>query len=108
MLSGYGGYIQTDGYSAYPSWLNQPGHKKEKDAIIHAACWAHARRNFVEVPDNSNARKIVKLIAKLYRIETQLREHPELERSAYRQEHADPVLDQIKKILDREQFSPVD
>lgn len=103
MLSGYEGYIQTDGYAAYPSWLNHPDHKKEKADILHAACWAHARRNFVEVPDNSNARKVVKLIAKLYCTETELREKPELDRAACRQQHAAPVLEKIKAILDKEQ-----
>jgi len=103
MLTDYEGYIQTDGYGAYPCWLNKPEHKKEQDAIIYAACWAHTRRNFVEVPSNSNARKIVKLIAKLYRTETQLREKPELDRVSYRQEYAAPVLERIKSILDREQ-----
>jgi transposase len=85
MLEGYEGYIQTDGYGAYTSWLNNPDHQKEKDAIIHAACWAHTRRKFVEVPENSTARKVVKLIAKLYRTETDLRNNPELERAAYRE-----------------------
>lgn len=103
MLSGYEGLMQTDGYGAYPAWLNHPDHASEKNAIIHAACWAHARRKFVEVTDNSCARKIVKLIAKLYRIETELRENPQLDRAVYRQEHAAPVLEKIRQILDREQ-----
>lgn len=103
MLEGYEGYMQTDGYGAYPSWLNQPDHETENAAIIHAACWAHARRNFVEAPDNSNARKIVKFIAKLYRTETELRENPELERAPYRRRHAAPVLEKIKGILEHEQ-----
>ncbi|VGO16232.1 hypothetical protein PDESU_04823 [Pontiella desulfatans] len=103
MLGGYEGYIQTDGYAAYPSWLNRPEHQTENAAIIHAACWAHTRRNFVEVSGNSNSRKVVKLIAKLYRIETQLRDNPELDRMSHRQEHAVPVLERIKEILDREQ-----
>jgi transposase len=102
MLGGYEGYMQTDGYGAYPAWLNRPEHQKEQESIIHAACWAHTRRNFVEVPDNSNARKIVKLIAKLYRTETELRDHPDLERATYRQKHAAPVLGNIKAILDKE------
>jgi hypothetical protein len=103
MLGGYEGYIQTDGYGAYPSWLNHPKHAREKAGILHAACWAHARRNFVEVPDNSSARKVVKLIAKLYRTETELREQPELDRAVHRRKHSAPVLERIKAILDREQ-----
>jgi transposase len=103
MLEGYEGYMQTDGYSAYSSWLNDREHHREKEAIVHAACWAHARRKFAEVPENSNARKIVRLIAKLYRTETELRENPQLDRAAHRQKHAAPVLEKIKTILDREQ-----
>ena len=104
MLEGYEGYMQSDGYGGYTSWLNKPDHASEKNRIIHAACWAHARRKFVEVPGNSNARKVVKLIAKLYRIETELRNNPELERAAYRQKHAAPMLNKIKTILDKEQL----
>ena len=42
------------------------------------------------------------MIAKLYRIESTLRDKPELDRAAYRQAHATPHLEQIKKILDQE------
>ena len=94
-------YLQSDGYSAYPCWLNKPEHTAERDAIIHAGCWAHARRKFAEATD-SISRKIVRLIAKLYRIETELREKPELDRSAVRQQKSAPILDNIKTILDRE------
>ena len=96
-------YMQTDGYVGYTACLNKPEHTAEKNTILHSACWAHARRKFVESPGNSNARKIVKLIAKLYRIETQLRENPELDRAAQRQKEAPSVLEQIKTILEREQ-----
>jgi transposase len=104
MLVGYGGLLQTDGYGAYPAWLNNKKHRAEKAQIIHAACWAHARRKFVEVPENPTAQNVVKHIAKLYRIETRLRENPELDRAAYRQVHATPHLEQIKKIIDQEKL----
>ena len=102
MLSDYKGYIQTDGYVGYTAWLNDKKHAAEKSTILHAACRAHARRKFVETPENSNARKIVKLIAKLYQIETRLRENPELDRAVHRQKDAAPLLEQIKTILDSE------
>lgn len=102
MLCGYQGLLQSDGYVGYTSWLNNPKHATEKSRIIHAACWAHARRKFVESAGHPVAAKVVKLIAKLYRIETQLRENPELDRAAYRQKHALEHLDKIKKILDTE------
>ena len=103
MLCGYQGLLQSDGYVGYTSWLNDPKHAEEKSQITHAACWAHARRKFVEAPGYRAAEKIVKLIAKLYRIETQLRENPEFDRAAYRQKHAPEHLEQIKKILEAEQ-----
>lgn len=102
MLKGYKGLLQSDGYVGYTSWLNKKKNRVEKAAIIHAACWAHARRKFVEVPNHPVAQDIVKHIAKLYRIETKLRKNPELDRAAYRQEHATLHLEQIKKILDQE------
>ncbi|WP_168432867.1 IS66 family transposase [Pontiella sulfatireligans] len=102
MLTDYAGLLQSDGYGSYPSWLNDPAHEQEKGNIIHACCWAHARRKFHEAGD-SISRKIIKLIAKLYRNETTLRKQPELDRATYRQEHSAPVLNEIKTILDREQ-----
>ena len=102
MLEGYKGLLQSDGYVGYTSWLNKKKHSVEKATIIHAACWAHARRKFVEVPDHPIAQEIVKLIAKLYWIESTLRDKPELDRAAYRQTHATPHLKQIRKILDQE------
>lgn len=103
MLAGYAGLLQSDGYAGYTGWLDDKKHAKEKAAIIHAACWAHARRKFIEVPGHPTAQEIVGLIAKLYRIEARLRENPGLDRAAYRQEHAAPHLERIKEILDREQ-----
>jgi len=102
MLPDYAGLLQTDGYGAYPAWLNDKKHAEEKAAIIHAACWAHARRKFKEVPGNPTAEDIVKHIAKLYRVESKLRDHPDLDRSAYRREHSAPVLESIKSILETE------
>ncbi|VGO21489.1 hypothetical protein SCARR_03563 [Pontiella sulfatireligans] len=104
MLVDYAGLLQTDGYAGYTSWLNKKSHAKEKAAIIHAACWAHARRKFREVPGNPTAEDIVKRIAKLYRVERKLRNNPDLDPAAYRREHATPVMEGIKTILETERF----
>ena len=103
MLSDYRGLLQTDGYIGYTSWLGDPKHTAQKKRITHAACWAHARRKFVEAPGHPVAAEVVKLIAKLYRIETKLRENPQLERHAIRQLESAPILGEIKEILDDEQ-----
>ena len=102
MLSGYQGLLQSDGYGAYPAWLNDPGHAKEKDTIVHAACWAHARRKFFEA-GHPVAEEIVELIAKLYQIETKLRKQGSDNRCATRQAQAAPILKAIKAILKTEQ-----
>ncbi|MEI6891439.1 MAG: transposase [Pontiella sp.] len=86
--------LQTDGYICYTSWLNDEKHSAKKEKIIHASCWAHARRKFVEAGD-SISRKIVKLIAKLYRTETELRKNPELDRVTLRQEQFRLILEKI-------------
>ena len=44
----------------------------------------------------------MKRIAKLYRVERELRDNPEVDRAAYRQEHSAPVLEGIKPILETE------
>ena len=102
MLSGYQGLLQSDGYGAYPAWLNKQEHAKEKATIVHAACWAHARRKFVET-GHPIAEEVVKLIAKLYRIETRLRKQGSDNRCAVRQAQAAPILDAIKALLETEQ-----
>ena len=38
-LTGYEGYVQTDGYSGYDFLDSRQG-------IVHIGCWAHARRKF--------------------------------------------------------------
>ena len=71
MLDGFSGYLQTDGYSGYKS-------VGERDGIVHIACWAHIRREFKSAFDLPDADKpliqqILDQIARLYRIESELR-----------------------------------
>ena len=73
-IGDYQGCIQTDGYSAY-NYLDV------KKGVVHAGCWAHARRKFKEVIDaiSKNKKKKPKkeilannalnYISKLYEIE---------------------------------------
>jgi len=75
-LQGYSGYLQTDGYEGYDAAV------KELPGIIHAGCFAHARRYFFEaakVSANKNsaqpscAEEGMNHIKKLYVIEKALR-----------------------------------
>lgn len=72
LLEGYEGYLQTDGYQGYKTVGERPG-------IIHVACWAHIRREFVDAfelkeADKGFIKEVLDLIAKLYKIEKELRE----------------------------------
>jgi transposase len=103
MLLNYRGLLQSDGYVGYTSWLNSPTHATERKQITHAACWAHARRKFVESYGHPVAEDIVKLISRLYRIETKLRKNCSDNRCATRQALAAPILEKIKAVLETEQ-----
>lgn len=49
MLGNYKGYLQTDGYAVYEKYARNK-------AIVHLACWAHARREFEKALDNDKVR----------------------------------------------------
>ena len=100
-LTGYTGYVQTDGYIGYEVLSEL--------AVMHAGCWAHARRKFVDVVKIvENARKgkqrsvcsgdvAVSKIRRLYEIEREAKER-ELtgkELVQFRREHALPVLEKF-------------
>ena len=69
-LVNYSGCIQTDGYSGY-DFL------EHNIKIVHAGCWSHARRKFIEfkdaLEDTQAADEILDLIGELYDIEKQAR-----------------------------------
>ena len=72
MLEGFSGFLQTDGYAGYKA-------VGERAGITHVACWAHIRREFksaFDLPDSDKPliQQIIDLIARLYRIESELRE----------------------------------
>jgi transposase len=97
------GYLHADCYKAYTE-LGKLDHVK------HVACWAHARRYFVDVAKTSKkegiAHQAIKLIAKLYLLEKELKERqatPDIIFSC-RQEKAKPILLQLKTLLDEAQL----
>src|SRR5260370_9260976 len=70
LLGQFEGILQTDGYVAYES-VGGP-------KVVHAGCWAHARRKFVDAvklnPQDAVATRIVKLIDELFAIDALARE----------------------------------
>jgi transposase len=95
----FNGYLHADCYQAYVT-LGQTEH------IHHVACWAHARRYFVDVAKSAKkegvAHQIVKLIGKLYHIERELKDKKASPALIFmrRVKEARPILIQIKKLMD--------
>src|SRR5690606_25051037 len=70
MLSGFNGYLQTDGYDAYEAFDKIEG-------VTTLCCWAHARRKFFEALeyDKYYGQMLLGQVQSLYRIEEWCRDH---------------------------------
>ena len=100
ILGQYCGTLLTDGYHAYESYAER------REKVVHALCWVHARRGFVNAQDVEPVRAQIALdfIAKLYENETQIRDK-KLEGTAKLQARAEkskPVVDDFFVWLERE------
>lgn len=99
-LSGFKGYLQTDGYSGY-DWVGKDPN------IVHLACMAHARRPFAELikiaKKTGKSQQAVALIKKLYAIEKQAKEASLTPEGRYtlRLKEAVPILKKIKVWLEK-------
>jgi transposase len=103
LLEGFKGYLQVDGYEGYNAAVKANG-------LVQLGCWAHARRKFDEAvkaqgrkkgkPKAGKALKGMSFIQNLYRIEKLAKEMTTTERTAYRQEHSVPILDEMRAWLD--------
>ena len=101
-LSGYSGYVQTDGYSGY-NFI-----EGSKD-IVHIGCWAHARRKFMDVKramsngKTGSADVALRYIRKLYQIESEAAAGEMAPEKIYelRQKKALPVVKEFKGWLDK-------
>jgi len=105
-LRDFQGYVQTDGYSGY----NFLDHEKE---IHHIGCWAHARRNFMDVikaqgknRKSGAADKALSFIRKLYNLEKNARTNELSIEEVYlmRQNEAKPILDDFEKWLSKKKL----
>ena len=99
LLESYQGVVQTDGYSGY-DFIDA------STELIHAGCWAHSRRKFMDVLKLQNKAKqtdakfghadqAVSYIRQLYAIEREAdRDHLSIaQRVSLRQEKAKPIAD---------------
>jgi transposase len=100
-LAQFEGILQTDGYAAY----DQIGGPR----MVHAACWAHARRQFFEAvqlnPRDPVATPIVARMDELFAVEAEARRRVIglTGRHVLRQERAKPLLDDIRSKIEAAQ-----
>ncbi len=100
-LGQFEGILQTDGYAAY----DQIG----GSGMVHAACWAHARRQFFEAvqlnPRDPVATPIVARMDELFALDAEARRRVvgPAGRHALRQDRAKPLLDDIRSKIEAAQ-----
>ena len=95
-LEKFQGYLQTDGYAGYNDVVSRNG-------LMHAMCWAHARREFIEAEDSDPefVRRVLVPIAKMYAVEKYCREEKltEEKRHKVRQIDVPDLLEELKMVL---------
>jgi len=79
-LSGFEGTLLTDGHASYNEAVQQY-------ALIHAGCWAHARRKFYDarLDDRRRCGRMLKLIQELFAVERKAKESREQAAEAAKQ-----------------------
>jgi transposase len=96
-LGDYQGYLQADAFAGYECIC--AGNKVKK-----AACWAHARRKFYDAQSTNQqaCSEMLLKIQKLYLVEKEAHDYSVEERYRTRQEKSRPLLEEIKKWLDKQ------
>jgi transposase len=93
-LEQFNGILQTDGYAAYDH-IGGP-------RMVHAVCWSHARRKFIDAvklhPQDGVATRIVKRMDDLFAIDAEARAEKmdHAERHALRLKKAPALLDDMR------------
>lgn len=94
-LGDFAGILQVDGYGGYTALA------KRRQQIVLAFCWAHVRRKFYELADNSPvAVEVLQRIAALYKIEDEVRGTSAKQRQQIRQERSRVIIDDLRIYLE--------
>jgi len=94
-LGEFAGILQVDGYGGYAALA------KRRQQIVLAFCWAHVRRKFYELADNSPvAVEVLQRIAALYKIEDEVRGAPAAQRQQIRHERSRVIVDDLRVFLE--------
>lgn len=91
LKSRFKGTLLSDGYSAYSSYA------KANDELIHAQCWVHSRRQFIEAEKSwpELAAEAIAQIARLYHIEETIQQQKLCgeKKREHRLLHSKPIVD---------------
>jgi len=98
LFENFTGYMQTDGYSGYNIVAN-------KEEVTQLGCWAHARRKFADIvksgASDANSKKyaqeFVERVAKLYKIEKDIKDDPPNKKKQLREEKSLPIIKEIEQ-----------
>ena len=94
-LGDFVGILQVDGYGGYTALA------RRRQQIKLAFCWAHVRRKFYELADTSPvAIEVLRRIAMLYAIESEVRGSPAGQRRAIRAERSRVIVDDLHQYLE--------
>ena len=91
VLGRFSGTLLTDGYEAYAKY------SECEKSVVHALCWAHTRRKFIEA-EKSHPKEIgiaLALIRELYEIESTLEGKNEVERLEIRSSESREIVDEF-------------
>ena len=107
-LADFRGVIQADAFSGYQALTRPTADRSAKGPIgrgpplIHAACWAHARRKFYDVFESTKspiAEEALERIGELYKIEAEITGQPAEARLVVRRNRAGAILDALRDWL---------
>ena len=94
-LEGFAGILQVDGYGGYAALA------RRNQQIRLAFCWAHVRRKFYELAENSPvAADVLRRIAALYAIEAEIRGLTADDRRFLRNQRSRIIVDDLHQFLE--------
>jgi transposase len=102
LFNGFSGYMQTDGYAGYNKVAN-------REEVTQLGCWVHARRRFADILKSSvsdaaskrYAKELVARVAKLYKVEKDIKDDPPDKKKEIREEKSVPILKDIEEWCDK-------
>jgi transposase len=97
-LEGFRGVLQVDGYAGFER-LTADGN------ITLATCWPHARRKFYDLHEATGspiASEALRRIGELYAIEKAIKGHTAEERRAVRSKQSRPLIEMMKRWLEKQ------